>query len=153
MPLRNRPPRRKLDVCGHGTPREEAPTMDQSMNPPQQPAVPPAPQVPMAPPPSGGRISRGFHLLGLSWRVVMSEKSLLWLPLISITASLLLFAGFSGVLWANGTLRIVARATDAGVSPQSVAAKLPVLSYVLIALYYFLAAFVTVYFNAAIIAI
>lgn len=126
--------------------------MDQSMNPPQQPMAQPV-QPPMPPPPSGGRMKRGLHLLGLSWKVVMSEKSLLWLPLISVAASLLLFAGLGGLLWSNGTIDAVSKATSAGTSPEAVATQLPVSSYVFLGVYYFLAAFVTVYFNAAIIAI
>ncbi len=125
--------------------------MDQSMNPPQPPPMRPTP-----PPPTGGRFSRGLHLLGISWRVVMSEKSLLILPLVSMFTGLLLFAGLAGIFWANGTVdsisRTAAGATSAGGNVNFYDALTPV-DYGLLALYYFLAAFITVYFNAAIVAI
>ncbi|MEX0990886.1 MAG: DUF6159 family protein [Actinomycetota bacterium] len=118
--------------------------MDQSMNPPQQPPVPPTP-----PPPSGGRFRRGLHLLGISWRVVMSEKSLLVLPLVAMFTGLLLFAGLAGIFWTTGTITRVGQAS----SGTNFYAQLTPVDYGLLGLYYFLAAFITVYFNAVIIAI
>ena len=128
--------------------------MDQSMNPTPHPMQPPVPtQQPMAPPPSGGRFRRGLHLLGISWRVVMSEKSLLVLPIFSMIAGLFLFAGMSGILWANGTITRVVDAAGGSSGRFDFYQQFGPMDYVVLGIYYFLAAFVVVYFNATIIAI
>ena len=39
------------------------------------------------------RITRGFRLARASWSVVAEERQLLWLPIISMAASLVIVAG------------------------------------------------------------
>jgi len=91
----------------------------------------------------------------MSWSVVMKEKSLLALPLISMAAGLALFAGLSGIFWANGTIQAVGDSVSsaASSSASSFYEQLTPVDYVLLGAYYFLATFITVFFNAAIVAI
>lgn len=127
--------------------------MDASMTP-ATPQTNPA-STPM-PPPTGGRISRGFRLAGLSWRVVMQEKTLLVLPLISMVASMFLLAGLTGIMWASGTLDTVGNSVSSatsGAGASTVYSQLTIVDYLLLGIYYFLASFIVVFFNAAIVAI
>lgn len=125
----------------------------------QQPQIPPPPSgqppVPTAPP--HGRFRTGLRLMGISWGVVKSEPSLLVLPILSMIAGLFLLLAFAGVFWSTG---IAGRMGDAFSSTSSsndasaaVAGALNPLDYALTGLYYFLASFVVVFFNAAIIAV
>ena len=48
------------------------------------------------------RISRGFRLARASWSVVAEERHLLWLPIISMAASLVIVVVFSLGIWGIG---------------------------------------------------
>lgn len=122
-------------------------------HPNQQPSVPEAAAPPAASPPHRGRFRTGVYLMGVSWRVVKSEPSLLVLPILSMIASVLLLAGFAGIFWVNGTITRVVDAAGAGSSAEAFTSAMRPLDYVLGFAYYFLAAFFVVFFNAAIIAI
>jgi hypothetical protein len=76
------------------------------------------------------RISRSWKLVKLSWHLVMQDKEILVFPIISAAAAILLFVGL--------------------VMPTLlVSANTP---YALLALWYFITAFVTVFMNAALFA-
>lgn len=84
------------------------------------------------------RIRRGFRLLGASWEVLKADRELLVLPLISFAIILVVTASVAGAAWASGGLgreREALRAVD----------------YVFLAIYYFLAYFVSIFFNAAVV--
>ncbi len=85
-----------------------------------------------------GSISRGFRLAKASWGVVRKDRQLLWLPVISFLCSLVVIAVFG-----LGALGI--GIPEEGQSPS------PAL-YVLGFFFYVVLAFVTIYFNAAVIA-
>lgn len=84
-----------------------------------------------------GSISRGFHLAGASWRVVRADASLLWLPAFSFLSLLVVSAVFGLGAFGIGL-------PEKGQSPS------PAL-YVLGFCFYVAAAFVTIFFNAAVI--
>jgi hypothetical protein len=83
--------------------------------------------------------SRAFRLLGVSWRVVMAEKSLLALPLIAMAVSLLVIAVF-----ALGAFGIGLPADGQETNPA-----LYVLGFVL----YVVLAFVAIFANAAVVGV
>jgi hypothetical protein len=83
-------------------------------------------------------ISRGFRLAKASWQVVREDRELLWLPIISFFCSLIVMAVF-----ALGALGIgLPENETSGVSPALYA-----LGFVM----YVVLAFVSIYFNAAVI--
>lgn len=84
------------------------------------------------------RISRGFRLLRASWDVLRSDKELLVLPLISFVLIALVTASLAGAAWATGGL---GRHRD----------SLEVIDYVFLGLYYFVAYFIGIFFNAAVV--
>jgi hypothetical protein len=84
-----------------------------------------------------GSISRGFRLAKASWGVVRQDHELLVLPIVSFFCSLLVIAVFAG-----GAFGIGIPAEGESVSPA-----LYVLGFVM----YVVLAFVTIFFNAAII--
>jgi hypothetical protein len=84
------------------------------------------------------RISRGFRLLRASWEVLRSDKELLVLPLISFILIALVTASLAGAAWASGGL---------GRERES----LQVVDYVFLGVYYFVAYFVGIFFNAAVV--
>jgi hypothetical protein len=86
-----------------------------------------------------GRISRGFRLAGASWRVLMADKELLLLPLLSFVGMVTVLALVTGIGWAGGLLDEASRTQNP-------------LFYVLIAALYFLCYFVAIFFNAAVVA-
>lgn len=121
---------------------------------PAQPAMYPAQQPVPAPYPAAsypaagqwqpqpqqmGRFARGWMLTKVSWRVLMSERDLLMLPVMSFIGLAMTLGIFVGI--GVGTHTFSATAGQQ-VSP---------LAYVLGALYYVAAAFISYFFNAALI--
>ncbi len=84
-----------------------------------------------------GSISRGFRLAKASWAVVRQDRELLWLPVLSFVCSLVVMAVFALGAWGIGL-------PERG---GSVSPALYVLGFVL----YVALAFVTIFFNAAVI--
>lgn len=84
------------------------------------------------------RISRGFRLLGASWRVLQQDRELLWLPVLSFALIVIAAAGFGGIGWAAGLF---------GKEQQSLSPG----AYVLAFAFYFVTYFIAIYFNAAVI--
>lgn len=84
-----------------------------------------------------GRVSRAFRLLGASWQVLRSDKELLILPAVSFLIIAVVTAGIAGVAWANGFIAERENPTA--------------LEYVLLGVYYFVAYFVGIFFNAAVV--
>lgn len=91
---------------------------------------------------SGGRISRGVHLMKVSWTVIKADKALVALPLISAVATIVLYAGLVGAAFGIGGLP-----TESQLSNE----QLPLAYYVALFIGYFLATFIAVYFNAVVI--
>ena len=83
-------------------------------------------------------ISRGFRLAKASWQVVRADRELLWLPVISFLCSLIVMAVF-----ALGALGI-------GL-PENQSSQIDPALYVLGFVMYVALAFVSIYFNAAVI--
>jgi hypothetical protein len=83
-------------------------------------------------------ISRGFRLAKASWQVVREDRELLWLPIISFFCSLIVMAVF-----ALGALGI-------GL-PENESSQVSPALYVLGFVMYVALAFVSIYFNAAVI--
>jgi len=83
-------------------------------------------------------ISRGFRLAKASWQVVKEDRELLWLPVISFFCSLIVMAVF-----ALGALGI-------GL-PENQSSQVSPALYVLGFVMYVALAFVSIYFNAAVI--
>ena len=83
------------------------------------------------------RIRRGFRLLRASWDVLRSDKELLVLPLISFLAIAVVTAAIGGAAWAGGL----------GSERES----LRPLDYVYLGVFYFVAYFIGIFFNAAVV--
>ena len=83
-------------------------------------------------------ISRGFRLAKASWQVVREDRELLWLPIISFFCSLIVMAVFA--LGAHGI----------GL-PENESSQVSPALYVLAFVMYVALAFVSIYFNAAVI--
>src|SRR5215211_6762776 len=83
-------------------------------------------------------ISRGFRLAKASWQLVREDRELLWLPIISFLCSLIVVAVF-----ALGALGI-------GL-PENESADVSPALYALAFVMYVALAFVSIYFNAAVI--
>lgn len=120
--------------------------------PPQQP---PRPDMPPAQPdlsqpmPPGGRISRGWHLLKISWGVVMQDKELLVLPIISFVAIMIWWAIAAGIAFGVGGVPDTATTTAAGSSSS----EIPPAYYVVGVIAMFVSSFIAIFFNAAIIGV
>jgi Family of unknown function (DUF6159) len=83
------------------------------------------------------RIRRGFRLLRGSWDVLRSDKELLVLPVLSFLAIAVATAAIGAVAWAGGL----------GSERESVT---PV-DYVYLGIFYFVAYFIGIFFNAAVV--
>ena len=86
-----------------------------------------------------GRVSRGFRLAKASWGVVKADRELLWLPIVSMFCSLLIIGVFAAGAFGIGI-------------PQQGQRPSPAL-YVLGFIMYVALSFVTIFFNAALVAI
>jgi hypothetical protein len=85
------------------------------------------------------RIRRGFRLLGASWEVLRSDKELLVLPLLSFLAIAVATAAIFGLAWLGG-----------GGSARDSFPEGP-LDYVYLGVFYFVAYFIGIFFNAAVV--
>lgn len=85
-----------------------------------------------------GRISRGWQLTKMSLRVVRKDKEILLFPFLSIVATLLILASFSLGIFMNGDLGKEVRDD-------------PWLFSAFWGIFYFVAFFIAVFFNAAVI--
>src|ERR671919_2452885 len=83
------------------------------------------------------RIRRGFRLLGASWDVLRSDKELLVLPVLSFLAIAVATAAIGAVAWAGGL----------GSERES----LTPFDYVYLGIFYFVAYFIGIFFNAAVV--
>ena len=84
-----------------------------------------------------GSISRGFRLARASWSVVVQDRQLLWLPILSFLASLVVFAVFALGIYGIGLPE----------SEEDIGVGFYLLGFVL----YVALSFVTIFFNAAVI--
>lgn len=93
-----------------------------------------------------GRISTSIEIMKASLGVVRKDKSLAWLPVLSFAASAVTMAIFAGGIFLTVDL-------DHEVLPDGVRAEgtMSPLGYVLIVAMYLVLAFVTIFFNAALI--
>ncbi len=89
-----------------------------------------------------GRISRGFRLLGASWRVLQQDRELLVLPVVSFLLIVVAAVGFGGIGWAAGLFH-----STNGDGPQHVSPAFYVLAFA----FYVVTYFIAIYFNAAVI--
>ena len=89
------------------------------------------------------RFRRSLALLKASWAVLSNDKELLWLPVISGICSLIVAASFG--------VPIFLTSNDTTTSSGSSSFQLGVPGYVLIALAYFVLAYVTIFFNAGLV--
>ena len=83
------------------------------------------------------RIRRGFRLLGASWEVLRSDKELLVLPVLSFAAIAVATVAIGTLAWAGGL----------GDRRESLAP----LDYVYLGVFYFVAYFIGIFFNAAVV--
>jgi hypothetical protein len=88
-----------------------------------------------------GRISRTFELAGSSWRVLKADKELLLLPFMSLIATVAVAISF---LWP-----IIASCTDTIGAADT--CELAGADYAILAIAYLALAFVTIFFNAALV--
>jgi hypothetical protein len=88
-----------------------------------------------------GRINRTFALAGSSWRVLKADKELVFLPVLSLIATVVVAISF---LWP-----IFSSCTDS-VGPKN-ACDLGGADYVIMAVAYVTLAFITIFFNAALV--
>ena len=86
------------------------------------------------------RISRGFRLLGASWRVVKQDRELLVLPAVSMVLTLAAAATFFGIGFSVG---------DVDITGDEL--RLEPIHYVVLGLFYFVAYFISIFFNAAVV--
>ncbi len=83
------------------------------------------------------RVSRGFRLLKASWQVLKSDRELMLLPIVSFLA----IAVVAGIIFG------AAAATGSFVKDQ----RFEAVDYVFIGIFYFVATFISVFFNAAVV--
>jgi hypothetical protein len=88
-----------------------------------------------------GRINRTFQLAGSSWRVLKADKELVLLPVLSLIATIIVAVSF---LWP-----ILSSCTDS-VGPKN-ACELGGADYLIMAVAYVTLAFITIFFNAALV--
>lgn len=85
-----------------------------------------------------GTLGNSFKLLGVSWRILSSDRELIVFPLMAGGALFFVFAYTAAAFWAGGTFDRI--------GPDY---RFYLADFVFLALAYFLASFVVVYFNAA----
>jgi hypothetical protein len=89
-----------------------------------------------------GRFARSWDLLKTSMRVIMQDKELLWMPILSAIASLVTVSAIAGAAWVAGIWPETQTADGSANVPGILVAFL----------LYILLAFVTLFFNAAVVA-
>jgi hypothetical protein len=85
------------------------------------------------------RISRGFRLLGASWNVLRTDKELLVLPVLSFLAIAVATAGIFGLTWIGWGSEVPEQFPEGP------------MDYVALGLFYFVAYFIGIFFNAAVV--
>lgn len=93
-----------------------------------------------------GRISTSIEIMKASLAVVRKDKSLVWLPVLSFLASAVTMGLFAGGIFLTTTQSHVV--TPDGFSSEG---RMSPLGYVLIVVMYLALAFITIFFNAALI--
>ena len=88
-----------------------------------------------------GRISRTFELAGASWRVLKSDKELIALPLVSLLATIAVAVSFLIPIFDACT------STTTGTASCELAST----DYILLGVMYVVLAFITIFFNAALV--
>jgi hypothetical protein len=83
------------------------------------------------------RIRRGFRLVGASWEVLKADRELLLLPVVSFAAIAIVAGSLFGIAWGTGL-------GTPGRQPTA-------LHYALLAVFYFVAYFVSIFANAAVV--
>ncbi|MEX0753774.1 MAG: DUF6159 family protein, partial [Actinomycetota bacterium] len=95
-----------------------------------------------------GSISRGFRLAKQSWYVVMQERSLLVLPVLSFLCILLVAGAFGGGAFGMG---LFDDATTSGSGGGG--SNISPVAYVLLFCFYVITSFIAIYFNAVVIGV
>jgi hypothetical protein len=93
------------------------------------------------------RIGRGWRIAKASWGVLKQHPSLLVFPVLSVLAFVLLFGLVGGVAYAGGGTQLV---DEVSRSLNHVNTRDPMV-YVVLYLLYFVASFITIFFNAALV--
>ncbi len=88
-----------------------------------------------------GTLGNSFKLLSISWRVLKSDKELIVFPLLSGAALFVVFAYTAAAFWAGGTFDRI--------GPDY---SFYLADWIFLGLAYFVASFVIVYFNSALVA-
>jgi hypothetical protein len=88
-----------------------------------------------------GTLGNSLRLLNVSWKILKSDRELVVFPLMAGGALFFVFAYTAGAFWAGGTFDRI--------GPDY---RFNLADFVFLALAYFLASFVIVYFNAALVA-
>lgn len=86
-----------------------------------------------------GRIRTSWELGKISWGVLRSDRTLAWFPVLSMVVSLVVVAGFAGLIAATG------------VSTTDGQESLEAIGWVLVVVAYIVLAFVTTYFLAGLV--
>ena len=88
-----------------------------------------------------GRISRTFELAGASWRVLKSDKELIALPLVSLLATIAVAVSFLIPIFNTCT----------NTTTGTASCDLATTDYILLGVMYVALAFITIFFNAALV--
>ncbi len=95
------------------------------------------------------RVAIGWQLVKQSWRVLQLDKELLFFPLISGIACLIVMASFAIPLWASGYVDV---AMQEGAAQGGVDQVNQVVGWLILFAFYFVNYFVVIFFNSALIA-
>ena len=95
------------------------------------------------------RISTGWELVKQSWQVLKLDKELLFFPLMSGIACLLVMASFAVPMWATGFVDTLAAQENA--NGEAVNRGTQILGVVILFAFYFVSYFVVIFFNSALI--
>jgi len=86
------------------------------------------------------RVTRGFHLLAASLKVLRSDRELIVLPIIAMVATVAVGATLAGAGWVSGLFEAHVEETEAYAR------------YLLLGIFYFTAYTIGIFFNAAVVA-
>jgi hypothetical protein len=89
-----------------------------------------------------GRINRTFQLAGSSWRVLKADKELVFLPVLSLIATAVIAVSF---LWP------IFNSCTESIGAKSAACEFATTDYIIMAVAYVTLAFVTIFFNTALV--
>lgn len=93
------------------------------------------------------RIGRGWRIAKSSWGVLKQHPSMLVFPVCSVLAFLVLFGSVAGVAYAGAGTHLI---DDVSSAMDHVNSRDPVV-YVAVWAFYFVASFITIFFNAALV--